>query len=215
MSTEVLKDRSKSSRLFLSALPAIGLTCGLFYIMQEAITVDTVEFDQPDFRNILSIVLPESELCDCEPPDNSGPILIETAPPPKLRHTEPMTAEQITMEIVPFNTPGTPIPGASLEDFGPTMISFGPETGVPLRQPLPVYPDAALRKGLSGQCDVYFSIDAAGRPFNVDAECSDPVFERSSESAVRKVQFAAKVVDGRPVGQDNLVYPFVYELNGD
>lgn len=214
MSTEHINDRSKSSRLFLSALPAIGLTCGLFYLMQEAITVDTVKFDQPEFRTLTSIV-PEIPGDPSGLTEESGPVLIETVPPPKMRQSEPMTAEQITMEIIPFNVPGTPIPGASLEDLRPSTISFGPETGVPLRSPVPVYPDEALRKGLSGQCDVYFSIDAAGRPFNVDAQCSDPVFERSSERAVRRVQFAARVVNGKPVGQDNLVYPFVYELNGD
>lgn len=208
------ENRSRNHRLFLSALPAIGLTGALFLFMQNAVNVDEIELKDQAFRPILSVVLPK-----VDPPIIREKVreivIIEDVAPPNYRPLNPLETGPIEFGVVELPSPDPILSAGSLEQFMPRQMAFERETAVPVRQPLPDYPPVALRKGLEGSCDVNFSIDAAGRPFNVEAICTDRVFESSSERAVRKAMFAAKVSNGQPVGQDNLVYPIVYDLNGD
>lgn len=208
------KNRSRNHRLFLSALPAIGLTFGLFLFMQTAVHVDEIKLKDQEYRPILSVVLPP-----IDPPvirdDVPEVLVIENVAPPKLRAQNPLETGPIEFGVLELPAPDPVLVVGSLNEFMPKQMAFERETAVPVRRPVPDYPPAALRKGLEGSCEVNFSIDAAGRPFNVDAICTDRVFESSSERAVRKALFAAKVSNGQPVGSDNLVYPIEYGLNGD
>lgn len=210
----IADNRSQTSRFFLSALPAIGVTCGLFYIMQAAITVRNVTLEDPGFQPVLSIILPPEDMGFLpEEPTELKPI--ETVNPPPPRRIVATSPEGIAFEVAEYVQPDIGIPTGGMMNMIVGSPAIDREEAVPVRQPIPDYPAAALRKGLEGDCTVYFSIDAAGRPFNVDAQCSDQVFESSSERAVRKALFAARVKDGVAIGQDNLVYPIVYKLNGD
>lgn len=208
------KNRSRNHRIFLSALPAIGLTVGLFLFMQTAVHVDEIKLKDQEYRPVLSVVLPEIEepIIRDKKPDV---VVIEDVAPPKYRPQNPLETGPIEFGAVDLPSPDPVLVVGSLDNVMPSQMNFERERAVPVRRPVPDYPPVALRKGLEGSCEVNFSIDAAGRPFNVDAICTDRVFESSSERAVRKALFAAKVINGQPVGSDNLVYPIEYGLNGD
>lgn len=209
---EIVRDRSHTGRFFLSALPAMGLTLGLFLIMQKL--VHTEELALPDGKPFPTLVKITPVEPGVEAPTYRPPVTaIETAAPPKVKTTELVTSEGISFAPIEIAEPSFRISADQLKQFSTGQVGGIREEAVPVRAPSPDYPPIALRQGLQGECEVRFSIDAAGRPFNVDGKCTDPVFVSSSERAVKKALFAAKVKNGVAVGQDNLVYPIVYNMS--
>ena len=57
-------------------------------------------------------------------------------------------------------------------------------------------------------------MDTRGRPYNVEASCTDSVFKREAERAVSRVEFAPKIVRGQPAERRNVVYPLEFQLDG-
>lgn len=76
--------------------------------------------------------------------------------------------------------------------------------------PHPVYPAEAVRNGLSGKCNVILDVTADGEPFNVKADCTDPVFVESATEAMKHVTFPTKLVEGQSVSRTGVVYPIEY-----
>lgn len=83
----------------------------------------------------------------------------------------------------------------------------------PKYPPEPVYPAKAVEKKLSGRCEVTLDVSRAGKPENVRAECSDPVFEESAINAMKQVEYAPKVERGERVARTGVVYPIEYQLD--
>ncbi|WP_300390126.1 energy transducer TonB [Henriciella sp.] len=80
----------------------------------------------------------------------------------------------------------------------------------PENYPHPVYPAEAVRNGLSGKCNVILDVTADGEPFNVKADCTDPVFAESATEAMKQVTFPPKLVEGQSVSRTGVVYPIEY-----
>lgn len=80
----------------------------------------------------------------------------------------------------------------------------------PLGPPQPVYPLMAGILGLSGYCEVRFSVDQSGRVTEIQPSCSHPVFCASAAAAVEAVRFKPKRKDGKLVPRRNIVYPLHY-----
>ena len=206
------QQRSKLSRLGLSILPAAGLTIGLFAAMNALIEPGEIVLGDHEFR-------PLAEIVPKEPPpgqktsDRINFEKIEVVPPPKMETMAVLEAGDVYIAPLEFDAPVTGIPDGVLEDVSFVGRYEARETAIPIRNPTPVYPDRALRRGLEGGCDVFFSIDAAGRPLRIEASCTDEIFARPSVRAVEQTLFAAKTVNGMRVGQDNLVYPIQYKLS--
>ena len=206
--------RSKTLGLILSAVPAAGLTVGLFFMMGQLVRTDTVQLSEVQFRPFDRVV-PQKDKIE-EPRKTTR---VEKVTPLDL--PEPRTPEQIKTDTLIISY--KPVEAVEPEMPGSDMMPLGglPEPGltrqvaIPIRQPVPDYPQIAMTRGLNGDCDVTFAIDPQGRPYNVEASCSDKIFKRSSEQAVRKALFAARVSNGVAMGQENLVYPIRYELNDD
>jgi murein DD-endopeptidase MepM/ murein hydrolase activator NlpD len=91
--------------------------------------------------------------------------------------------------------------GLALEpDWAPQAVSW----------PLPVYPSAAMEKGLSGACRVMFDLGADGIPANAVADCSDPVF-KSSAAALPGASFKPVLNEaGQAVEVKGVIYPLEY-----
>lgn len=83
----------------------------------------------------------------------------------------------------------------------------------PVKPPVPTYPAAAIAAGKSGSCAVTFNVTPEGQPEDVRADCTDPVFVKSAEAAMRAVHFAPKIIDGEPVARTAVVYPIEYRLD--
>ena len=205
--------RSRTNRLILSAFPAIGMTAGLFLIMDNLVRVDDIQISERNYRPIMESIVPEIDVPVIH--HTRGDVRpIETAFIPAREPVVQTNPNQISFEVPVFQAPVISVPTGQI---GPVTTGRGfiREEAVAVRQPVPDYPSSALSRGLEGECEVVFAIDPAGRPYDLVANCTDEVFARSSVQAVRKALFAAKVSDGVPVGQKNLVYPIRYELNDD
>lgn len=210
--THAATDRSQTNRLFFSALPAIGVTVLIFAGMQALVKVDEIVVEPTEFRT-LSIIVPVIE--DTEPEKIKDAVLkkITAVPPPKVTPVQNSASTLVSWEISPPAPFEVSLPRGQIERLSEVAVGWDRQMAEAVRRPVPAYPEAALKKGLSGQCDVEFSIDHLGRPYGVEAKCSDDVFRQSAEQSVRKALFAAKTKNGVPVGQENLVYPLVYEFN--
>ncbi len=80
--------------------------------------------------------------------------------------------------------------------------------------PAPYYPAEAAEKMLSGACDVLFDLGADGKPKNMVAVCSDPIFEDSA-AELKGASFAPiNGPDGKPVEVKGLTYPLEYCVEG-
>ena len=101
-----------------------------------------------------------------------------------------------------------------LQGFGmPRLCKDHGRAAQPKYPPEPVYPAAAAEKKLSGSCEVTLDVSRAGKPENVRAECSDPVFEESAINAMKQVEYAPKVERGERVARTGVVYPIEYQLD--
>ncbi|MAT35764.1 MAG: hypothetical protein CMK06_11610 [Ponticaulis sp.] len=199
-------------RLAAGLIPAAALTFGLFVAMDRLVDVGEVKLSEVELRPMASIVLPP-EKADVLVRDRKPPEKLPDVVPPKTRAVTRQNPGEIVFDFAVFESPVSDLPiGVTEQVYQPVSI-IGRERALAVRAPVPDYPQAALRRGLEGECEVVFSVDAAGRPYSASATCTDKIFVRSSETAVERALFAARTKNGVPVGQENLVYPIHFTLN--
>lgn len=202
---------SDAGRLAASFIPAAAFTLCLFVVMDRLVSVGEVHLSERTVRPLVRITpLPEEPqtLNRREPIE----LISEVQPPPRMEPIRSPSSEGVVLEFSEFPAPEADFDPGAIGDLGRTEVRFERATGVPVRAPIVEYPHRALTRGIEGDCEVSFSIDAAGRPFGVSASCTDEIFARSSARAVEQTLFAAPVRNSVPVGQGNLVYPIQYRL---
>ncbi len=198
-------------RFCLVALPAALATLVLFLAMDRFIGVDTVAFDERPRVTLQSITPSEPEPLEVRSSRNSPERveILNPPPPPAMRldRGEPGRIAPAVYEVTP--SAEIRLESVSLTPMAPVI----PDRPVqPIRAPVPVYPNAALERGLEGRCEVRFDVDPRGKPYNVTADCTDGVFTRSAEAAMRKVEFVPELRNGQPMVRRNVVYPLDYVL---
>jgi periplasmic protein TonB len=192
-------------------LPAAIATAALFVMMDRVIGVDEVQFGErpritlPDIRPAAPD--PQAPRSTREPIERTETLKPPPRPARRLDSGEPGRIAPAVYEVTP-SIEIRPEP-VSLTPMAPVM----PDREIqPIRPPVPVYPRAALERGLEGRCEVRFDVDPRGKPYNVTADCTDSVFTRSAEAAMRKVEFAPELRNGQPMARRNVVYPLDYVL---
>lgn len=85
----------------------------------------------------------------------------------------------------------------------------------PVRPPRPFYPMLAQYFGVSGRCEVRFDVDQRGYPRQIRPYCTHTVFCKSARDAVGQVMFKPKILGGRAVTRQNVVYPLEYNITRD
>jgi protein TonB len=83
----------------------------------------------------------------------------------------------------------------------------------PVKLPAPIYPEEAIREGLSDTCESRFDIDWRGRPFNLDVRCTRRIFADSAEAALRATEFDPKALDPAQAGGQCASHPFASEIS--
>lgn len=97
--------------------------------------------------------------------------------------------------VVPA-APAAPPPAGQAAEKAPPPAEETPKL---LNRVNPVYPHAAIDKGLQGQVSVELVVDEAGKVAEARVlESSDPVFDAPSLEAVRQWTFAPPQKDGKP-----------------
>ena len=211
--TNVVTGHSKLRRMSAVALPASAVTVSLFMAMQYLVQVD-------DFSPPKQIVYDVKAYMDVKtPPESNEPRInppkpADIDPPP----SPPALVNDIEIVTMPDGGYSGTVPAdygdADLELIRPTRVtSISDRTMIPITPPVPLYPRRAETLGLNGTCDVHLSVSTRGEPFNVQADCSDQVFERAAKKAVQKVKFAPQIRDGLPVTVTGVVYPLEFRIN--
>lgn len=205
--------RKSSARLASVALPAAAVTTALFFAMQNLVAVE--DFSPPamtvyDIEPYVEQKTPQPN----DPIDRRPPARPEVVAPPP---SPPKLANSI---VTPDGPVGMYV-GATPASYGEVDLTGLRPTGIgaiidrtiqPITPPVPTYPSAAIRTGKEGYCEVHLTVSPQGDPFNVRAECSDPVFARSAQRAIEKVKFAPQIRNGRPVTVTGVVYPLEFRL---
>lgn len=76
--------------------------------------------------------------------------------------------------------------------------------------PRPDYPAKAGAYGLTGICEVRFSVDVHGNSTSIQAACSHPLFCAPAKSSVARAKFRPKLEEGVPVRRNNIIYPLEF-----
>lgn len=200
-------------RLVVGIPTAAVIVYGLFRLMGILISVDEVAFDERN-QVRLKAITPQRESTEIRSNARTKPQKLDSAkkppPPPKLSAAKS-----------DVNLPSPEIQGAAPTEikFDRAMnlafdtVAINDRDAQPIRPPLPTYPRRALERGTEGSCDVRFDVDTRGKPYNVVADCTDSIFKREAEKAVARVEFAPKIVKGKPAERRNVVYPLQFELS--
>lgn len=96
-------------------------------------------------------------------------------------------------------------------------IGFGAGEGdyLPIVKVAPIYPRAAMNKGISGACLVRYTVTASGTVKDVEVmeeECDNVIFHRSSIEAARRFKYKPRVIDGVPLEVRGVYNRFFYNV---
>lgn len=212
-------DRKTGARVRRKALlkwaaimsPAGAITFGLFVAMTRAVAVEYAEpTDLPTYD--LEAYVETPSLVET-PPKILKPIRQEVLDPPPI--PKPISTK-ITVKLEPIDY----LPNAEPVHNVPVLRKILAKGAAPyfdknlrpIQHPIPTYPRRAAQTGLEGFCEVSLSVTPSGDPFDVTADCSDRVFERAAETAVKKTKFTPKIIEGEPVAVVGVVYPLEFRL---
>ena len=197
-------------RFALGALPAAGVTAGLFLAMAGLIAVDFKPAEAETTRLIGTITPPAIEETEIKKRPKPKPIETANQPPPPPR----LTASKSEVDLPVLDFP----PVLPKIDHGPVgeligkPVVYSEQQVLPIRPPLVTYPRPAIDRGIEGECSVSMDVSAKGRPYNVVAVCTDSVFEREAVRAVSRVEFRPRLIDGVAVERRNVIYPLSFSL---
>lgn len=199
-------------RFLVSFAIAAPIAVAIFLLMNALISVDEITLNTKETR-MLTAITPQSQDSDVRTRQRAKPQRIESAakppPPPKQSATKSS-----------INLPTPRIEGAvpqnldlgRMKSLAIDPVAVSDRDAQPIRPPTPSYPQRAQERGLSGSCDVRFDVDTRGKPYNVQATCTDSVFKQEAERAVGRVEFAPKIVRGKAVERRNVVYPLEFNI---
>ncbi|MEZ5955101.1 MAG: energy transducer TonB [Hyphomonas sp.] len=201
----------KAQRYAAASVPAGLVTILLFTGMNRLIQVTEISEPAKEQRVLLALEIPnpyKPENIDVWP---EPPVNIDVLPRPPV---ESHTVSDVPTVPVAVYTPAPPV-------LDPGIVELRPPVGSPIidrvptavRPPLPTFPTVAAQKGISGSCEVRFSLTVQGLPYNVTSTCSDPAFEKEARRSVSKAEFLPRIEDGKPVESHNLMYPLEFRLN--
>ncbi len=184
------------ARHLSAAFLAIGVTFGLFYLMQALILGKDMKLGEMSGTMIDFVRLKKDSELDLKKrkmPEKTEPE--EPPPPPDLtmaRSNKPtQDMGDMTFAIdVDVDLGGTDI-----------NIAAADSDVIPIVRVTPQYPLRASERGIEGWVEVEFTISKLGTVKNPTVINSHPssIFDRSALKAIRKWKYTPKIEDGEPV----------------
>jgi periplasmic protein TonB len=199
-------------RFLVATAIAVPIVLAILMLMNALISVKELKLASGETR-VLAAITPQKQDSDVRTRQRAKPQRIDSAakppPPPKQSATKSS-----------INLPTPKIDGAvpqnldlgRMKSLAIDPVAVSDRDAQPIRPPTPSYPQRAQERGLSGKCDVRFDVDTRGKPYNVQATCTDSVFKSEAERAVSRVEFAPKIVRGKAVERRNVVYPLEFNI---
>jgi protein TonB len=193
-----------------AAFLAIGVTFGLFYLMQALILGKDMKLGELGGTMIDFVRLKKDSELDLKKrkmPEKKEPE--EPPPPPDLRT---MTSNKPNQEM------GDMAFAIDVEiDVGGTDIAIAASDTdvIPIVRVNPQYPLRASERGIEGWVEVVFTISKLGTVKDPRVLNSHPssIFDRSALKAIRKWKYNPKIEDGEPVERPGVKVRLKFELD--
>ena len=193
-----------------AAFLAIGVTFGLFYLMQALILGKDMKLGELGGTMIDFVRLKKDSELDLKKrkmPEKKEPE--EPPPPPDLRT---ITSNKPNQEM------GDMAFAIDVEvDVGGTDIAIAASDTdvIPIVRVNPQYPLRASERGIEGWVEVVFTISKLGTVKDPTVLNSHPssIFDRSALKAIRKWKYNPKIEDGEPVERPGVKVRLKFELD--
>jgi protein TonB len=192
------------ARLFLALPLSVLISLSLFSLMAWMVDKSNQGAPQASEAVRFDMVMLEND-ADVQRRQRSVP---EQPKPPSS--PEPMNLAQVDTQIKPVS-PVTPISALGLNTAidgiaisAPNLTgTMGSQRALPLYRVEPRYPINALKRRVEGYVIMQFTIDAAGRPKDIQVIEAKPkrVFEKEAVNALKKWKYQPKVEEGVSVEQ--------------
>jgi len=192
-------------RLPVVVVVATAVNLLLFSAMEAMVRQDRVRLSQAEQVEIANFI----RMGDlASPPDTRR----DAEAPPKPRAEEQARINRL-VDSVGGNAGAAQMPAHLDFDFGdglggvggvgsgaPPAVRMASDLVILVRVP-PVYPRAALVRGVEGYVDVLFTVTETGTVANVSILAAEPpgMFERETLEAVARWRFQPEIRSGRPV----------------
>jgi len=199
------------TRHLTAAFFAIGVTFGLFYVMQALILGKDAKLDKPIGTMIDFVRLKkESELetKKRKMPEKQEPE--EPPPPPDLSMAKSNAPDQGLQEMAFAVDVDVDVGGTDV------AIAASDSDVVPIVRVNPQYPLRASERGIEGWVEVEFTISKTGTVKNPRVLNSYPssIFDREALKAIRKWKYNPKIEDGQPVERPGVKVRLKFDLSG-
>jgi protein TonB len=197
-------------RHLTAAVLAIGVTFGLFYLMQALILGKDMKLGEAGGTMIDFVRLKkESELetKKRKMPDKKEPE--EPPPPPDLSMARTNKPSQEMGEMAFAIDVDVDMGGS---DFS---IAASDTDVVPIVRVTPQYPLRASERGIEGWVEVEFTIGKLGTVKDPNVINSHPssIFDRAALKAIRKWKYNPKIEDGEPVERPGIKVRLKFNLS--
>lgn len=200
------------SKFLLCGAAGSIVTAGLGLFMVNLIHVD---YEAKSAAQVLDFTIhpPLEEVDFAEQPSNIPIWNDDIEIPPPLERIQPEQATQPSEELVNVD--------AQLYEFEPPDLGPREHISIVVERPNPVplirfpgiMPDKALRDGLSGHCNMIFSVNAVGTTFDVKAKnCTNSMFESASIKAAKKFKYSPRLENGLPVEMHGVTTKITYRM---
>ena len=198
------------TRHLTAAFLSIGVTFGLFYVMQALILGKEASLDKPIGTMIDFVRLKkESELetKKRKMPEKQEPE--EPPPPPDLSMAKSDAPDQGLQEMAFAVDVSVDVGGSDV------AIAASDSDAVPIVRVQPQYPLRASEKGIEGWVVVEFTISKTGTVKNPRVLQSAPssIFDREALKAIRKWKYNPKIEDGQAVERPGIKIRLTFELD--
>lgn len=196
---------------FLIGIPLAAVVAILLFLLMRAL-IAMGELPINEEREATRIQInQEIEDVEVRERDMTPDQVEQVEPPPPPPSIEKQVAQQPTESITNIggNIPEFESPDISRDDMNFTVSDRDAQ---PLVRVAITYPPRAAERGTEGSCQMVFDVNPEGSPYNIQANCTDSVFERTSIRTVEQWKYAPKIVDGQPVARTGVQTTLTYEF---
>ncbi len=191
---------------------AMGVTFGLFYLMQNLIGVEGLLDDSESVKVVDFVRVKRSEEVkkkEREPPKKEQ--IDDTPPPPDFQLDQNTSLDGGGIGI------GAAVDTSmTLDTGGGFSMASADGDAVPMVRVPPQYPERALQRGIEGRVLIEFTISKSGSVKDPKVIAAEPssIFNRAALKAVRQWKYNPKIVNGNAVEQPGVRISIPFRLGG-
>lgn len=199
-------------RFIASILFGAVIAFGLFVVMAKLIENSSRPADEVPEVPVIDIVM--------QKPDDEVQTRTRVPPPPPPPPQQPPKVQPVQPEEAEPDATGFSlvIPGVDTGGVGVNIGGVGAMQrdgdATPIVRIDPKYPPEAARDGREGWVRLQFTINEVGGVEDIVVLDADPkrIFDREARRALSKWKYKPKIVDGKPMRQENMFVQLDFKL---